>query len=78
MKSLQLHLLHFYPQGKYVFIVSHDMFIFRARGEIDQLSTNTFKYSASVYIAAQQYLHYFNGGPLVPLISEAFVIKIAA
>ena len=43
--------------------------LYRVRGETDQLSTNTgkFKYRASVYIAAQQYLHYFNGGSIVSL-----------
>ena len=35
--------------------------------EIDHLLTNTFKYRASVYIAAQPCLHYLNGGSLVPL-----------
>ena len=35
------------------------IYIYTVKGEIDQLSTNTFKYRAN----------YFNGDPLVPLIN---------
>ena len=45
------------------------IYIYRVRGEIDQLSKNTFKYRTNVYIAAQQCLHYFNGFLLVPLMN---------